>query len=251
MEKKKVLIVYAHPDDETFSNAGTIAKYSDEGTAEFYLAVATKGEAGKLGNPPLTTREQLGEFRVQELTRAARILGIKEIFFLNYIDGTLDKISASDQEALTNSIGQLILQIRPDILITFPEDGISLHKDHIALHNYCMEAVKNVSKHFIIPKLYYSVVPKSIYSMRGLSSQGEPDENITLKIDIQNYRQQKYYALLEYKTQVFSINKVYPNLLATKDLTKIYPNEYYKLVYKNGVLCNSGTCNENDLLESL
>lgn len=251
MEKKKVLIVYAHPDDETFGNAGTIAKYTKEGTAEFYLAVATKGEAGKLGNPPLTTRDQLGEYRAQELTRAAQVLGIKEIFFLNFIDGTLDTISRSEQEALTNSIGQLILQIRPDILITFPEDGISLHKDHIALHKYCMKAFEDISNQYTIPKLYFTVVPRSIYSLRGLSSQGEPDENITLKIDIQVYRQQKYQALLEYKTQVFSINKVYPNLLTTKDITKIVPFEYYKLVYKNGLPCPLNSCKESDLLESL
>ena len=74
----KVLMVFAHPDDETFSLGGTTKKLTREGH-KIILITATKGEAGMLGDPPITTRENLGKVREKELKRAAKITGIKKI----------------------------------------------------------------------------------------------------------------------------------------------------------------------------
>src|SRR5512145_728782 len=85
---RKILLLLAHPDDETFGPGGTIAKYAREG-AEVHLATATRGEAGMVGDPPLTDREHLGEVRTAELLAAAGLLGIAKVHFLGFRDGEL------------------------------------------------------------------------------------------------------------------------------------------------------------------
>jgi len=248
MQTKNILFVYAHPDDESFSSAGTIAKYSKLDNVQVYVAVATKGEAGKLGDPPLTSRENLGSYRENEMREATKILGVKDIIFLNFIDGTLDKLSDYDNQQLVQKISKLIIEIRPEILITFPEDGISKHKDHIALHKACLQAIEIAKEIYIIPKIYYTVVPNSLYKSRGIPNQGIPDNHITTIIDISDYRQLKYEALTKYKTQTFSVNKVYPNLLDKKDCTIIPKFEYYMLVQKHGLEIDCTKYSEDKLL---
>ncbi|MGE5664394.1 MAG: PIG-L deacetylase family protein, partial [Deltaproteobacteria bacterium] len=73
---RRMLFLLAHPDDETFGPGGTIARYAGEG-AEVTLVTATRGEAGMLGDPPVTDRAHLGETRSAELRRAAAVLGAR------------------------------------------------------------------------------------------------------------------------------------------------------------------------------
>src|SRR5512145_283403 len=73
---RRLLFLLAHPDDETFGPGGTIARYASEG-ADVFLATATRGEAGIVGEPPLTDRDHLGEVRAAELLTAAGILGAR------------------------------------------------------------------------------------------------------------------------------------------------------------------------------
>src|SRR4030067_482681 len=73
--KKRILLLLAHPDDETFGPGGTIAKYADEG-AEIYLATATRGEVGMVGDPPFTDRAHLGDGRAAGLPCAAGPPGV-------------------------------------------------------------------------------------------------------------------------------------------------------------------------------
>ncbi len=251
MQRKKVLIVYAHPDDESFGNAGTIAKYTANQQAEFYLAVATRGEAGKLGDPPLTTREQLGYYREQELKSAGKIMGLKDIIFLDYIDATLSVLSAEDQQNLIGKIADTILDVRPDILITFPEDGISKHKDHIAIHYMCNKAIASIADQYIIPKIYYTVFPESAYLARDRVGFGTPDAEITTKIDIADFRKQKGEALLQHKTQVFSIKKVYPALWETNDWSVMPSQEYFQLISLHGKPVDFKNYRETSLLDNL
>ena len=97
----KFLLVFAHPDDETFSSGGTIAKLTSMGH-KVNLATATRGEEGMVGDPPITTKEKIGEVREQELRNAAKILGISKIYFLGFWDGRLRYIKNKeiDENAL-------------------------------------------------------------------------------------------------------------------------------------------------------
>src|SRR5215211_874740 len=95
----KLLVVFAHPDDESMGMGGTLAKYSAEGV-ETYLVCATRGEKGWFGpeeqNPGL---HALGQLRAQELENAVDELGMKELYFLDYVDGEVDQAdhAASDR----------------------------------------------------------------------------------------------------------------------------------------------------------
>ena len=74
VEKLSLMAVLAHPDDESFGNGGTLAKYTEQGVVTS-LVCATRGEAGEISDPSLATRENLGQVREQELRLACLIIG--------------------------------------------------------------------------------------------------------------------------------------------------------------------------------
>src|SRR5438093_9213790 len=80
-----VLAVSAHPDDDTLFAGGTLAKYAAEGY-DVYTLDTTRGEGGEVGEPPVGPKEQLGVLREAEARCAARALGEKDIFFLDFVD---------------------------------------------------------------------------------------------------------------------------------------------------------------------
>ena len=138
MESLKLLAVFAHPDDESMGMGGTLAKYSAEGV-ETYLVCATRGERGWFGdegsNPGFG---RLAEIRTKELEAAGKVLGLKEIHFLNYIDGDLDQ--ADPMEAIGRIVTH-IRRIKPQVIVTFPHDGNYGHPDHIAISQFTNAAV--------------------------------------------------------------------------------------------------------------
>lgn len=124
---RSILLVFAHPDDESFGLAGTILKYTRRGIP-VDLICATRGERGsRLGVPECT---DIGTAREAELRAAAAIVGIRDIFFLGFIDGELDAASLDD---VTCKVSDLMQRIQPEVVITFGKDGISGHPDHIAI----------------------------------------------------------------------------------------------------------------------
>lgn len=137
-EPRRLLFVFAHPDDETLGAGSTVAKYAAAGV-EVYLAMATRGERGWQGapdaNPGLTA---LGEMRTAELQAAAGVLGIREIGFLDYIDGDLDQ--ADPVEAIGKITGY-IRRWRPQVVVSFGPDGSYGHPDHIAISQFTGAAI--------------------------------------------------------------------------------------------------------------
>ena len=81
---KKILVVLAHPDDESFGLGGTIALYSQRGYETYYIC-ATRGEAGTVDAEHLRGFKDTAEMRTDELMRAAKHLGLKDVIFLNYL----------------------------------------------------------------------------------------------------------------------------------------------------------------------
>lgn len=203
----KVIFVFAHPDDESFSSAGTIAKLTQKGV-NVKLITATKGEAGQIGNPPLCKRKELGIVREKELRSAAKILGISQIYFLDYIDGTLNDTSIM-------KIGTKILEIlkkeKPDIVVTFNKEGGSRHPDHVRIHKAATFAfkkyIRNINKTI---RLYYAATPRSfIKKLKDLGImykafgeiKGMPVSQITTVVDISDTVGKKMKALKSHKTQ--------------------------------------------------
>ena len=88
MGRPTMLFVFAHPDDESFSGAGTAMKYAALGVRNVLLT-ATRGERGKCGDPALCRPEDLGPWRERELRTAADIIGFDELHVLDYRDREL------------------------------------------------------------------------------------------------------------------------------------------------------------------
>jgi LmbE family N-acetylglucosaminyl deacetylase len=112
------------------------------------VVCATSGELGQ-GNPG-----RLGYTRIQELKAAARVLGVAEVITLDYQDGLLPWVEPAKLEG---DIGALIRRVRPEVVITFDEDGLYWHPDHVAIHERTTTAVAAVGEG--APALYYVALP--------------------------------------------------------------------------------------------
>jgi len=134
----KLLVVFAHPDDESMGMGGTLAKYSAQGVETYYVC-ASRGERGWCGpeeqNPGL---KALGKIREKELTAAIKELGMKGLYFLDYIDGEVDQV---DHREVIGKIVTHIRRIQPQVVVTFPPDGNYGHPDHIAIGQYTCAAI--------------------------------------------------------------------------------------------------------------
>lgn len=124
--KKTVLCLFAHPDDETFGPGGTLAKLSAEGHT-VRLVCATRGESGTIDKSSSFGRRRLAEVRFQELLAACDVLGIDSPWIYTFPDSGLIRL---EEETLLRPFVHAIRAFRPDAIITFHEDGISGHNDH-------------------------------------------------------------------------------------------------------------------------
>jgi N-acetylglucosamine malate deacetylase 2 len=132
---RKLLFIGAHPDDETFFAAGTIARYASEGVC-VSVACATRGERGSTAG--LCSIEDLPKIREAELRDAMRILGVQSIHFLPYED---QKLAAAPMEDMRRRLIEVIRKERPQIAITFDPDGANQHPDHVAISRFSSDAV--------------------------------------------------------------------------------------------------------------
>ncbi|HTR38259.1 MAG TPA: PIG-L family deacetylase [Bryobacteraceae bacterium] len=135
-----MLAVLAHPDDESLGFGGTLAKYAAEGV-ETYLVTATRGERGRFGSlgkggDPV----EVGRVRGAELRAAAAVLGIREVFSLNYPDGAVDQVE------VTTTVGAVVSQMRriqPVDIEAMPELGAHLGR---RLHNELRNSAAGMSE---------------------------------------------------------------------------------------------------------
>lgn len=140
MEKEKhVVIVFPHPDDESFGTAGVIKKFREEGVPVTYLC-GTLGEMGRnMGTPPFANRETLKNFRKEELKDACEFLDI-DYEVLGFRDKTIEFEKVEDAAA---RVKEALDRIEPSLVIThYPEHGV--HPDHNALGVATIEAVRQM-----------------------------------------------------------------------------------------------------------
>ncbi|MFW6070431.1 MAG: PIG-L deacetylase family protein [bacterium] len=134
----RLACVLAHPDDETLSAGGILARYAAEGV-ETYVITATRGEEAWPGDDEAHPgRRALAQLREQELREAARVLGLQDVVLLNYAHGELHQASAA------GAIGQIVAhlrRIRPQVVVTFDPYGFYGHPDHVAICQFATAAV--------------------------------------------------------------------------------------------------------------
>jgi len=154
LEGRTVLAVFAHPDDESLACGGTLARLSDEG-ARVVLLCASRGEQGGARAPALGPDGDLAQQRVLELREAANVLGIAEVLILDHADGNL---RWADVPKLHAEIVSAIRDWQPDAVITFAEDGLYWHLDHVGIHERTCTAVRSLGDS--APALYYVTMRK-------------------------------------------------------------------------------------------
>lgn len=156
--KPRVLCVVAHPDDETIFVGGTLAMFAANGF-EVWIASATRGEGGEMGDPPLTTRERLGRLREQELRCAARALGASKVRFLGYVDPEVGKDGrlfayTDDVDELAGRIIELVKEAQPRVVITHGSSGEYGHPAHVITHRGVVAAHRRLRSGGEAPFLY-------------------------------------------------------------------------------------------------
>ena len=154
---KKLLCVFAHPDDEAFGPGGTIAKYAREGV-EIHVLCATKGEGGRWEESSKLKAQssKLDDVRSQELLDSAKVLGIKRVEFLGYRDGTLCN---ANYHEIAAKVQKKMEEFEPQVVMTFDRLGVSGHIDHMAMAMMTTYAYKKYGKS---QKLYYYCLKKPI-----------------------------------------------------------------------------------------
>lgn len=221
---KKMVLVFAHPDDESYCTGATIAKYVKAGW-DVDILCATKGEAG--GD---------GEIRRRELEKAATLLGASTITFLGHKDGSLPDEPPGELE---DKIYGFLEEYVPDVVVTFDTTGFTNHPDHIkicfattfAFQKYAFWIEERIKEYS--PKLYYACVPETValYLKKkkifdeeafGRPWAGTPDKFVTTVISTKGFELMKKRALKEHKTQATRISRFLS--LSTNPLLK---QEYF------------------------
>lgn len=264
----RLMCILAHPDDESMGAGGTLAKYSSEGI-ETYLLCATRGERGWNGDPgEFPGVEAFGKIRTAELHDAAKVLGLRQVHFLDYIDGELDK---ADPDEIIARITCHVREIRPHVVVTFPPDGSYGHPDHIAISQFCTAALVCAADRDYLPaksypphrvaKFYYQVDSRQLVDytqslLGGLSIQVDDvmrrhvaweEWAITTRVDATAFWRQVWEAVKCHRTQVESMLPVLE--AAPEDAHKaIWGIQNFYRVYS---LVNGGRAVENDLFAGL
>jgi LmbE family N-acetylglucosaminyl deacetylase len=262
----KLMAILAHPDDESLGTGGTLARYAAEGV-ETYLLTATRGERGWWGMEAAYPGPQaLGRTREAELRAAVQVLGMREVTFLDYEDGELDKADAAEV------VAQLVLhirRIRPDVVVTFDPDGVYGHPDHIAVSQLATAAIVAAADSSYadsgqaahrVSKLYYRIFTAEdlaayqvafgdlVMDIDGVERRatGWPAWAISTRIDTSAYWPQVWEAIACHRSQL-------PGYHALKNL----PSEHHRQLwgqqtfYRAFSLVNGGRMVESDLFAGL
>jgi len=176
---KTLLAVLAHPDDESFGLGGTLALYASKGYDVYYVC-ATRGEAGTVDEIHLKGFKDTAEMRTAELMRAAKELGLKEVFFLDYRDSGMPGMDANQHpdaqinapiEEVAGKVVKYIRTLKPEVVLTFDPIGGYKHPDHIHIHKATVFAFANSDNDSFYPEagdafkpqaLYFQVFPKGL-----------------------------------------------------------------------------------------
>ncbi len=194
MTPHTLMAILAHPDDETFPMGGTLAKAAAEGK-RVHLVTATRGERGISGMSAAET----AVLREAELRRACAELGVQQLTFLDYVDGTLANIPDSVGAA---RLLALMRQSLPDVIVTFGPDGISGHPDHLAVYRWTTQAFDQYVQEEERPlRLYYIAPSEATQQGCGIPPPAEAVGGPVAFIDVGDYLAQKVRAAQQHQSQ--------------------------------------------------
>jgi N-acetylglucosamine malate deacetylase 2 len=225
---RTLLLIFAHPDDETFLTGGTACRYSDEST-RVVLVTATRGESGKPGDPPICAPEELPTVREAELRRAAAILGIAEIHLLGYRDREL---SAAPPDQIREQLVSVIRRVRPGVVVSFDPNGGNLHPDHVAISRFAGDATVAAADARYVPAAGPAHAADRLVWVPGRrpwQMVREPDigacAGADFVMDVGRWRERKLAALAAHATQHASVAR---NFLTQPDCDRLLGVEIFR-----------------------
>ena len=273
MTSRRMLLVHAHPDDETINNGATMARYVAEG-ASVTLLTCTLGEEGEILVPELEQlaagqADQLGGYRIWELRAAMSALGVSDIRFLGgpgrYRDSGMMGTPANQHprafwnadldEAVGHAVA-VVREIRPQVVVTYDENGGYGHPDHIQAHRVAMAAVEkaadpeyrpDLGEPWTAAKVYWCAMPRSVLQagidalkaagdetfFQGVESADDvpfavADDEIAAAVDGRAHVAQKDAAMRAHPTQILVDGPFFAlsNMLGQE----VLGTEYYRLV---------------------
>ena len=242
---RRLLLVHAHPDDESIGTGSTMAHYAADG-AHVTLVTCTLGEEGEIHVPALAQlaaaeADQLGGYRIGELAAACAALGVTDHRFLGgagrYRDSGMMGLATNEhprafwQADLDEAAGHLlavIREVRPQVMITYDPNGFYGHPDHIQAHRVAMRARELADLEGIAPaKVYWTAMPRSVLEagldaftessdnpFAGIDSVdelpfGTPDPEIAARIDATDRHAAKEAAMRAHATQIPAASWLY------------------------------------------
>ncbi|MFD2922606.1 bacillithiol biosynthesis deacetylase BshB2 [Halobacillus naozhouensis] len=217
MSNQHVVVIFPHPDDESFGASGTISKFRAEGIPVTYLC-GTLGEMGRnMGSPVFANRETLSSFRRQELTEAAKRLDI-DVELLGYRDKTLE---FEPKDEVADYLREKLEALRPSLVIThYP--GYAVHPDHDALAAAVVAAIGQM-KESVRPEVWMHAI--SNYHEEDL---GEPD----YIFDIEPYWEQKLAAIQAHLSQADGMMSLIDNHDQKSEQTaRLKTERFYKWTF--------------------
>lgn len=237
-----LLGVFAHPDDEAYSLAGCMARYTDEGISVANLCF-TRGEAGMIAEGSGATRETLGAVREAELRAACALVGVNDV----RVVGTPDGGTEANEDGV-EIIASTIRELRPRVVVTMEPQGVTNHPDHIAVSKMTSEAfarVRDESGGAYPERLYFAAISASALGaltaelqkrgLPGLTATDDPlavrpapDDSIATVVDVSPWYERKLAALQAHLTQTFEMvawmpPDVLPVFLSTESFQRPFP----------------------------
>ena len=171
--ERSLLLVHAHPDDESIGTGATMAKYAAEG-ARVTLVTCTLGELGEIIPPDLRHLfpDELGQHRIVELATACSALGVEDHRFLGgegrYRDSGMMGLPDNDDprcfwradfDEAADALAKVINEVAADVIVTYDANGFYGHPDHIQAHRVARRAHELTGG---TAKLYAAVMPRSV-----------------------------------------------------------------------------------------
>ncbi|MFD4658640.1 PIG-L family deacetylase [Kitasatospora sp. NPDC058444] len=230
-----LMAVHAHPDDEATGTGGVLARYAAEGIRTV-LVTCTDGRCGdgpggvKPGEPGHDP-EAVAAMRRQELEASCEVLKVSHLELLEYADSGMMGWASNDApgsfwrtpvEEGAARLAELMRHYRPDVVVTYDENGFYGHPDHIQAHRITMAALESVEEP--ASKVYWTTAPRSAMQRFGevmrefggdweepdpaeaaempdMSEIGLPDEEITTWVDTTAFGGRKFDALAAHASQ--------------------------------------------------
>jgi len=242
---RRLLLVHAHPDDETIGTGATMARYAAEGAA-VTLVTCTLGEEGEVVVPALEhlaagRDDTLGQFRIAELSAACAVLGVRDHRYLGgsgrWRDSGMTGTPENDRPSCfwraapvetTAALTAIVREVRPQVVVTYDDNGGYGHPDHIQAHRVTVAAVDaaadpnyrlDLGPPWHTNKVYWTAVPKSVlaegiavmrakgHDFLGVGSVddlpfGTPDKLVTTAVDGRAFLSAKTSAMKAHATQI-------------------------------------------------